>query len=72
MEVMQLIIKENKKEEGILHDCIVGVSGGKDSSRQALFLKDKLDLNALLVCCSYPPEQISDTGTENLSNLINL
>ena len=31
-------------------DCIVGVSGGKDSTRQALWVRDKLGLNPLLVC----------------------
>lgn len=54
------------------YDCIVGVSGGKDSTRQALFVRDELKLNPLLVCCSYPPEQVTDMGTHNLANLISL
>ena len=54
------------------HDCIVGVSGGKDSTRQALWVRDKLGMNPLLVCCSYPPKQMLDLGAKNLENLINL
>ena len=26
--------------------------------RQALWLRDKFKLNPLLVCCTYPPEQL--------------
>jgi N-acetyl sugar amidotransferase len=54
------------------YDCIVGVSGGKDSTRQAMFVRDELGLNPLLVCCSYPPEQLSDRGARNISNLVSL
>lgn len=52
--------------------CIVGVSGGKDSTRQALWVREKLGLNPLLVSVAYPPRQISQVGADNLSNLINL
>jgi N-acetyl sugar amidotransferase len=52
------------------YDCIVGVSGGKDSTRQALFLRDELGFNPLLVSMNYPPQQISKRGVDNLSNLI--
>lgn len=51
-------------------DCIIGVSGGKDSSRQALWVRDKLGLKPLLACLSYPPEQVTERGTNNISNLI--
>ncbi len=54
------------------YDCIIGVSGGKDSTRQAVFVREELGLNPLLICCSYPPEQLTELGTENLSNLISL
>ena len=52
--------------------CIVGVSGGKDSTRQALWVREKLGVNPLLVSVAYPPRQISPTGAANLSNLISL
>lgn len=73
-EILQdLIDKYNKKKsKKIIHDCIIGVSGGKDSTRQALWIRDKLKLNPLLVCVSYPPEQVNKRGVDNLSNLIEL
>lgn len=52
------------------YDCIVGVSGGKDSTRQALHIKEVFGLKPLLVSMNYPPEQISQRGVDNLSNLI--
>jgi N-acetyl sugar amidotransferase len=54
------------------YDCIIGVSGGKDSTRQALYVKEKFSLNPLLVSMNYPPDQISVNGINNLSNLIEL
>lgn len=54
------------------YDCIVGVSGGKDSTRQAVFIKEEMGLNPLLVCCSYPPEQLAERGARNLANLVSL
>lgn len=54
------------------YDCIIGVSGGKDSTRQALYVKEVLKMNPLLVCLEYPPEQVTQRGVNNLSNLINL
>jgi N-acetyl sugar amidotransferase len=53
-------------------DCIVGVSGGKDSTRQALWVRDKLGLNPLLVSLSHTPQQVAEVGVSNISNLINL
>jgi len=52
------------------YDCIIGVSGGKDSLRQALFVKEVLRMNPLLVSLGYPPEQVSRRGVENVSNMI--
>jgi N-acetyl sugar amidotransferase len=51
------------------YDCVIGVSGGKDSMRQAFFVRDELNLKPLLVCCSYPPEQVAERGSDNLKNL---
>jgi N-acetyl sugar amidotransferase len=53
------------------YDCIIGVSGGKDSTRQALFAKE-VGLNPLLVSCAYPPEQHLERGAQNLANLVSL
>tara|TARA_B100000886_G_scaffold332355_1_gene284986 strand:+ start:2005 stop:3138 length:1134 start_codon:yes stop_codon:yes gene_type:complete len=67
-ELIKKFPKNNKQH----FDCIIGVSGGKDSTRQALWVRDKLKLNPLLVCFSYPPEQVTQRGVDNLSNLIEL
>ena len=61
---------KNKKSQNF--DCIIGVSGGKDSMRQALWLRDNLGIKPLLVCLSYSPQQLSERGVDNLSNLIEL
>ena len=66
------IVEHSQKNNHSGYDCIVGVSGGKDSTRQALFVRDSLKLKPLLISCTYPPEQQSDRGARNLSNLVGL
>lgn len=66
------IVSFGKKNSKSNYDCIIGVSGGKDSTRQALFVKNILKMNPLLVCLSCPPEQITQRGVDNISNLISL
>lgn len=61
-----------QRKPGQFHDCIIGVSGGKDSTRQAMWVREKFGINPLLVCLSYPPEQATHRGMDNLSNLIEL
>jgi len=74
LEYLKELIKKKKKISRAKHhfDCIVGVSGGKDSTRQAHWVKERLGLNPLLVCVSYPPLQMSEVGAKNLSNLISM
>lgn len=69
-EELNKIISFGKKNSSQGYDSIIGVSGGKDSLRQAIFVKKVLGMNPLLVCLSYPPEQVSQRGVNNLSNLI--
>ena len=64
------IVKWGQANASSSYDCIVTVSGGKDSMRQAFFVRDDLDLNPLLVSCVYPPEHLHERGARNLSNLI--
>ena len=40
------------------YDCVIGVSGGKDSTAQAVIAKDQLGLRCLLVQCE--PENITE------------
>lgn len=71
-DVLKEILEQYPRRQGQYFDCLIGVSGGKDSTRQAIWARDKLGLRPLLVCFSYPPEQITERGAYNLSNLIEL
>jgi len=71
-DILQALLEERPRRPDSFFDCIIGVSGGKDSTRQALFVRDKLDLRPLLVCLTYPPEQVSQRGVDNISNLIEI
>lgn len=62
--------KEKSVENESNYDCAVGVSGGKDSTFQALYSRDKLGLRPLLV--NSEPEGITDIGKKNIENLKNL
>jgi N-acetyl sugar amidotransferase len=74
LKMLQDKIKRNikKRNKKSAYDCIVGVSGGKDSTRQAHWVRDRLGLRPLLVCAAYPPKQMTQIGANNLSNLIEL
>jgi N-acetyl sugar amidotransferase len=69
---LDVLLERTKKDNHSGYDCLIGVSGGKDSTRQAMYVRDTLGLKPLLVCCSYPPEQLTERGAHNLSNLISL
>jgi len=71
-DILTALLRNAPRRPGQMFDCIIGVSGGKDSSRQALWVRDKLGLKPLLVCLSYPPEQVTERGTDNIANLIEL
>lgn len=70
-KILKDIVQWGKENSTSGYDCIIGVSGGKDSTRQALFARD-LGLKPLLVCCVYPPEETTHRGAHNLGNLISL
>ncbi len=61
---------EESKKRGNTYDCIIGVSGGKDSTFQAVYAKEKLGLNPLLINCM--PDEITEIGLKNINNLNNL
>ena len=58
------------KKSSNTYDCVIGVSGGKDSTFQALKARDLLGLRCLLV--NGEPENITDIGRHNIENLKNL
>ncbi len=59
-----------KKTTKAPYDCAVGISGGKDSTFQALYARDRLGLRVLLV--NSEPEGITAIGSKNIENIINL
>ena len=60
--------KKMAKERHNAHDCIVPVSGGKDSHYQVWLLKEKLGLNPLLVTFNHAFNTAA--GIRNLRNLV--
>ena len=64
---LQDIAEWAKKTTKSNYDCAIGVSGGKDSTKQALTAKDRLGLRCLLVNCE--PEGITEIGRHNIENL---
>jgi len=56
-----------KKSSNSNYDCVIGISGGKDSTFQAITARDRLGLHPLLV--NGEPEGITDIGRHNIENL---
>jgi len=67
-EELKEIIHWTKKNNRGNHDCVIGVSGGKDSTFQSLYAKEKMGLNCLLV--NLAPDGITRWGAHNMENLI--
>jgi len=55
-------------ERGNAHDCIIPVSGGKDSHYQVWLMKEKYGMNPLLVTFNHAFN--SPSGLRNLSNMV--
>jgi N-acetyl sugar amidotransferase len=64
-EIFQRILNEYRNPEG--YDCIIPVSGGKDSYYQTHLIKNVFGLNPLLV--TYNGNNYTETGLENLQNM---
>ena len=60
--------REKARERGNSHDCIVPVSGGKDSHFQVWLLKEKYGMNPLLVTFNHAFN--APSGLRNLENLV--
>ena len=64
------IVEWARKNTTSNYDCVIGVSGGKDSTKQSLTARDKMGLRCLLV--NSEPEGITEIGKHNIENLKNL
>jgi N-acetyl sugar amidotransferase len=65
-EELKQFIKDHPTKSS--YDCIIAVSGGKDSWFQTYIMKEKLGLNPLLVCVS-DNMTVTDAGKHNLENI---
>lgn len=64
-ELRRMADKHRRTDGG--HDCLIPVSGGKDSHAQVYFAKEELGLNPL--CVSVAPQSETEIGAVNLRNL---
>lgn len=64
------ILKKYKSKDGSNYDCIVPVSGGKDSTYQVHIIRNIYGLRPLCVC--FEPTLPTPLGRKNLKNLNNL
>ena len=64
------IFNKFKNKDGSNYDCIIPVSGGKDSHFQTYMVKEEFGLNPL--CVSYHLPEFTDLGRKNIENLKNL
>lgn len=60
-------IIENYRKDGLGYDCLIPVSGGKDSTYQAYYMKEVCGMNPLCVC--FETTYATDLGNQNLDNL---
>ncbi|MDB5255826.1 MAG: Pseudaminic acid biosynthesis protein PseA, possible Pse5Ac7Ac acetamidino synthase [Chitinophagaceae bacterium] len=62
------IIQHYKKKPGETgYDCLIPVSGGKDSTYQAYFMKEVCGMNPLCVC--FETTAVTELGKKNLDNI---
>ena len=61
------IFKDLNKNKNSNYDCLIPVSGGKDSTYQAYFVKKEFGLNPLLV--NFIPRDLVPLGRKNIENL---
>ena len=63
------ILEQYRNKNGSRYDCIIPVSGGKDSHFQTHIIKNMFGLNPLLV--SFHPRDFTEVGRKNIENLKN-
>ena len=61
------LAEEFRNKDGTNYDCVIPVSGGKDSTFQTYVAKRLLGLNPL--CVSWAPCHLTEIGRRNLRNL---
>lgn len=64
------VANQVKKKKPNGYNCVIPVSGGKDSTLLSITAKEKLGLTPLLVCAE--PVYVTERGRKNLNNLSSL
>lgn len=67
---LEKILDKYKNKDGKKYDCIIPVSGGKDSHYQTYVIKEEFGLNPLLV--NFHPLDFTEVGRKNIENIKNL
>lgn len=67
---LEKILGKYKSKDEKTYDCIIPVSGGKDSHYQAYVIKEEFGLNPLLV--NFHPLDFTAVGRKNIENMKNL
>lgn len=70
LEALVETARREARERGAPYDCLVPVSGGKDSTYQVHVVKDRYELKPL--CVTYRAPARTPLGQRNLDNLIRL
>lgn len=66
-QVLFDILDRARSKDGSRHDCVIAVSGGKDSYYQTHVIKNEMGFNPLLV--TYNGNNYTDVGWRNLINM---
>ena len=66
-EFHEIIEYYRRPNDEIGYDCLIPVSGGKDSTYQAYFMKEVCGMNPLCVC--FETTAVTELGQKNLDNL---
>jgi len=66
-EELKTILEKYKSIDSSNYDCIIPISGGKDSHYQTYVLKEEFGLNPLVV--NFHPHDFTDVGRKNIENL---
>jgi len=66
---LEQVLERYRSPNGTTYDCVVGVSGGKDSTTQVIRMKE-LGMNPL--CVTATTDELSDIGRRNIENLKSL
>jgi N-acetyl sugar amidotransferase len=64
---LKVLCEKHRRSDGY-YDCIIPVSGGKDSHLLTYVMKERMHMNPLLICVSDPFTHTA-AGTHNLRNL---